>query len=73
MDANEFLVKLRYGGAIVSSNECSEMEIVNAKATNRFFVDNHNFGYVWRTPEWLESREKCFKQTVDAVFADVSH
>jgi len=41
------------GGAIVSSNECSEMEIANAKATGRFAVDAECYGYVRRTKEWL--------------------
>jgi len=50
------------GGGIVSSNECSEMEIANAKATGRFAVDAECFGYVRRTKEWLTiqlEREKA--------------
>lgn len=42
-----------HGGAIVSSNDCSVMEIADAKASGRFAVDEALFGYVWRTPEWL--------------------
>lgn len=52
--------RLRDGGALVSSNECSVIEITNARSTNRFFVDDEGFGYVYRTPEWLESRESFY-------------
>ena len=54
------------GGAIVSSNECSEMEIANAQATGRFAVDAECFGYVRRTKEWLAlqlAREKAHPNT----------
>lgn len=54
------------GGAIVSSNECSEMEIANAQATGRFAVDAEGFGYVRRTKEWLALqlvREKAHPNT----------
>ncbi|MBL1176935.1 hypothetical protein [Pantanalinema sp. GBBB05] len=59
-NAGDFLKKVREGGAIVCSGECSEVEIANAQATNRWFVDEDGFGYVWRTGEWLDSREKAF-------------
>lgn len=42
------------GGAIVMSNECSEMEIADAAATSRFAVDDEGYGYVLRSKEWLE-------------------
>lgn len=61
MNALEFLKKVaNEGGAIVSSNECSEMEIVNARATDRFYVDEDGMGYVWRIPAWLKSREDAY-------------
>ena len=60
-NAQNFLEKLRDGGAIVSSNECSELEIANARTTDRFFVDDDGFGYVWRTPEWLKTREEAYR------------
>ena len=41
------------GGAIVSSNECPEMEIKNAQSTGRFAVDEDGMGFVRRTKEWL--------------------
>lgn len=63
MTAEEFLLKLRDNekwGAIVCSGDCSAMEISDAQATNRFYVDNQGFGYVLRTREWLETRENAF-------------
>lgn len=50
-----------HGGAIVSSNECSQLEIDDARATDRFFVDEDGFGYVWRTQDYLDSRETAFR------------
>lgn len=41
------------GGAIVSSNSCSEIEIANARTTDRFAVNDDGLGYILRTPEWL--------------------
>jgi len=41
------------GGAIVSSNDCSELEIADAQATGRFAVDEEGLGFVRRTKEWL--------------------
>lgn len=59
-EIEKFLAKLRDGGAIVSSGKCSEIEIVNAQANGRFFVDSEGFGYVLRSNLWLESREYAF-------------
>jgi hypothetical protein len=50
------------GGAIVSSGDCSEMEISNAQATGRFAVREDGMGFVRRTKEWLAlqlAREKA--------------
>jgi len=41
------------GGAIVSSGECSEMEIADAQATGRFSVREDGMGFVRRYAEWL--------------------
>lgn len=60
MNAAQFLAKLREGGAIVSSSVCHPIELANAKATGNFFVDAYGLAYVWRTAEWLESREDAF-------------
>ena len=56
---------VKEGGAIVSSNDCSEMELVNARAGGRFAVDD-GLGFVLRTKKWLElqlAREKAHPNT----------
>lgn len=59
--ALRFLEKLaQWGGAIVSSNECSEIELADARLTDRLFVDANEYGYVWRTAEWLKTREEAY-------------
>ena len=65
MTTNQIIQQLvSEGGAIVSSDACSEMEIADAQATGRFAVDDECFGYVRRTKEWLAlhmAREKAHK------------
>ena len=54
------------GGAIVSSGDCSEIEIANAKATGRFSVRDDGMGFVRRSKEWLAlqlAREKAHPNT----------
>ena len=41
------------GGAIVTSDACSEMEIADARATGRFSVNEDGIGFVRRYQEWL--------------------
>jgi hypothetical protein len=48
-EASDFLKRLREGGTIVSSNDCSADEIALALRDNRFFVDTEGFGYVYRS------------------------
>lgn len=60
-------------GAIVSSNDCSEMEIADAQATGRFAVDLEGFGYVRRHKEWLalqKARETAHPNTDGAYSSD---
>ena len=47
-EALAFLEKLKEGGTIVSSNDCSPYEISLARCCHRFFVDAQGFGYVYR-------------------------
>lgn len=55
MTINQLIDELFHkGGAIVSSSDCSEAEIVAAQACGRFAVDENGFGFVRRTKEWLE-------------------
>lgn len=51
------LVKER--GALVSSADCSRLEIVYAQSERRFFVDANGLGYVLRPQRWRETAEKC--------------
>jgi hypothetical protein len=48
-ETNEgFLKKLRDGGNVVSSNDCSEAEVAYAQACGRIYVDEDGFGYIYR-------------------------
>ena len=59
MELSQLVKKLVYsGGALVSSNACSKMEVANADATGRFAVDLDGHGYVWRTQGWLEMQKQ---------------
>ena len=58
------------GGAIVTSDECSEMEIADAQATGRFAVREDGIGYVRRYAEWLAiqiDRQRSNKALVDEI------
>jgi hypothetical protein len=52
---------VKEGGAIVTSNECSEMEIADARATGRMTVDENGIGYVRRYREWLDRHKTCLQ------------
>jgi hypothetical protein len=53
--ADELLRRLvENGGAIVSSNSCSTLEIADARARGDFYVDEGSLGYVLRTRAWLD-------------------
>lgn len=55
----DMLTKLaREGGCIVSSADCSVMEIADARARGDFLVDNRGYGYVRRIPEWLRRHSR---------------
>lgn len=54
-NADELIQKLvEQGGAIVSSGDCSEMEIADARARGDFYVDENGMGFVLRLRRWLE-------------------
>lgn len=44
-------------GAIVSSADCSPMELAFARTENRFVVDADGMGFVVRLKEWRENAE----------------
>lgn len=59
------------GGAIVSSNSCSEIELADANAHGRFAVNADGFGFVRRPQKWLDinkNRERAHPNT-DGVFS----
>lgn len=45
-------------GAIVTSGECSGMEVCDAQATGRFAVREDGIGFVRRCAEWLEHKRE---------------
>jgi hypothetical protein len=58
------------GGAIVTSGECSEMEIADAQATGRFSVREDGIGFVRRYAEWLaiqSDRQRSNKAMSDEI------
>lgn len=65
------------GGAIVTSGECSEMEIADAQATGRFSVREDGIGFVRRYAEWLAlqlereeaGRDYAQDQTTESILA----
>lgn len=46
------------GGCIVSSADCCELEIAEAKVRGDFYVDENNLGYVRRNPDWLKKHSR---------------
>ena len=48
MTAEDLMLRLKEGGEIVSSNDCTSIEIVQAQAYGRFWVDERAFGYLYR-------------------------
>lgn len=54
MSAERLLQRLRDGGEIVSTAQCSEAEIVVARAAGRIWVDDAGFGYLYRIKSSLD-------------------
>lgn len=46
------------GGCIISSADCSELEIADARCRNDFYATEHGHGYVRRAPEWLQKHSR---------------
>jgi hypothetical protein len=59
-DVKEMLGDLaRLGGAIVSSNECTDFEVAQTAACGRFYVNEADaLGFVRRPKEWLQEIKK---------------
>jgi len=59
MTQNELIQDLLCkGGAIVGSQECSALEIADARASKRFCVLDDECGLVRRTKAWLDLQKK---------------
>lgn len=57
-DIDDFLDQLvEKGGAIVSSNEASIMEIADARATDRIYIrEEDSLGFIRRPQEWINKK-----------------
>tara|TARA_Y100000310_G_scaffold186562_1_gene186723 strand:- start:26 stop:253 length:228 start_codon:yes stop_codon:yes gene_type:complete len=56
--ANLFAALKAQGGCIVSTNDCSEMEIANARVRGDMAVDDDGFGFVLRPHAWLQKHSR---------------
>ncbi len=61
---------VRERGAIVSSADCSVMELAFAREEGRFFVDEEGLGYVVRPGQWRENAEAALESVKDQHNAD---
>lgn len=50
-------------GALVSSADCSNLEIEFARTAGRFFVDEAGFGFVLRMRDWRLNAEILIHQS----------
>lgn len=56
---NQLFDKLRTsGGCIVSSGDCSTLEIADAQARGDFTADAEGFGFVLRPHAWLQKHSR---------------
>lgn len=67
MNPDQLIQQLvKHGGAIVSSNDCSPIEIANAQACGRFAVEPETgLGFTRRPKEWLERAHGVAGHTVE--------
>ena len=80
MTTNQLINKIvTEGGALVSSNDCSEMEIADAQDTGRFSTNDDGMGFVLRSKEWLAlqmAREKAHPNSpfgyASSILAEIS-
>ncbi len=52
------------GGCIVSTADCSELEITNAKQRGDLWVDGDGQGYIHRLPSWLKAHDPYCRSSV---------
>jgi hypothetical protein len=66
-ESANFLKRLRTDrGAIVSSADCTTMEIAFAQKEKRWYVDEDGMGYVIRMKEWREESERLIRDRCEA-------
>lgn len=64
--SNLLLEKLKKnGGCIVSTNDCSTMEIADARVRGDFYVDENGFGFVLRLHTWLQKHSRFASGATD--------
>ena len=64
---NQLFDKLKSnGGCIVSSGDCSTMEIADAQARGDFTADDGGFGYVLRPHAWLQKHSRFARDATDS-------
>lgn len=54
------------GGCIVSTNDCSAMEIANARVRGDMTVDDEGFGFVLRPHAWLKKHSRYAAGATDS-------
>jgi hypothetical protein len=54
----ELLIK--HGGKIISSNDCSVLEIAEARADNRMWVDENGFGFIFMPKDYAAYRHAVY-------------
>lgn len=64
---NQLFSKLKSnGGCIVSSGDCSTMEIADAQARGDFTADEDGFGFVLRPHAWLQKHSRFASGATDS-------
>jgi hypothetical protein len=54
------------GGCIVSSGDCSTLEIADAQARGDFTTDAEGFGFVLRPHAWLQKHSRFARDATDS-------
>lgn len=49
------------GGSVVCSSSCTLLEVAEAKACKRFYVDEHGFGFVYFPPQQAYTRKELIQ------------
>jgi len=60
------------GGCIVSSADCEQIEIVDARSRGDFYVNTDGLGFVRRLPEWLRRHDPYCRQSSAKMLDDLT-